>query len=67
MNVFTGDDQYNVGKVPVPVASFVPYSETIRDANSSTFYSAMSNVDFEIGRGNGAATAEHLAPRRRTE
>lgn len=57
MIVFTGDDQYNVGKVPVPVASFVPYSETIRDANSSTFYSAMSNVDFEIGKGNEAATA----------
>ncbi|MBP2157931.1 MULTISPECIES: glycosyl hydrolase family 28-related protein [Asticcacaulis] len=57
MIVFTGDDQYNVGKVPVPVASFVPYSETIRDANSSTFYSAMSNVDFEIGQGNPAATA----------
>jgi hypothetical protein len=57
MIVFTGDDQYNVGKVPVPVKSFVPYSENIRDANSSTFYSAMSNVDFEIGEGNGAATA----------
>jgi hypothetical protein len=57
MIVFTGDDQYNVGKVPVPVKSFVPYSETIRDANSSTFYSAMSNVDFEIGQGNPAATA----------
>ncbi len=57
MIVFTGDDQYNVGKVPVPVKSFVPYSENIRDANSSTFYSAMSNVDFEIGQGNQAATA----------
>ena len=44
MVVFTGGDQYKVGKVPVPVASAVPFSENVRDANSSTFYSAMSNV-----------------------
>jgi hypothetical protein len=55
MLVFTGDDQYTVGKVPVPVASFVPYSDTVRDANSATFYSGLSNVDFEIGDGNPAA------------
>jgi hypothetical protein len=65
MVVFMGGDQYNVGKVPVPVASTVPYSDKVRDANSSTFYSALSNVDFEIGDGNpGAAgvrqrTAQH--------
>lgn len=57
MVVFTGGDQYTVGKVPVPVASAVPYSENVRDANSSTFYSALSNVDFEIGDGNPAAAA----------
>ncbi len=65
MVVFTGGDQYDVGKVPVPVASAVPYSDKVRDANSATFYSALSNVDFEIGDGNPAAagvrfrTAQH--------
>ncbi|MCC2973628.1 glycosyl hydrolase family 28-related protein [Massilia sp. IC2-476] len=57
MVVFMGGDQYNTGKVPVPVASAVPYSEKVRDANSSTFYSALSNVDFEIGEGNPGAAA----------
>ena len=57
MVVFTGGDQYTVGKVPVPVASAVPYSENVRDANSSTFYSVLSNVDFDIGEGNPAAAA----------
>lgn len=57
MVVFMGGDQYNVGKVPVPVASAVPYSDKIRDANSSTFYSTLSNVDFEIGDGNPGAAA----------
>jgi hypothetical protein len=57
MVVFMGGDQYNVGKVPVPVASAVPYSENVRDANSSTFYSALSNVDFDIGDGNPGAAA----------
>ncbi|MFP5391864.1 MAG: glycosyl hydrolase family 28-related protein [Gammaproteobacteria bacterium] len=60
MVVFTGGDQYNVGKVPVPVASAVPYSDKVRDANSSTFYSAMSNVDIEIGEGNPAAAGVRL-------
>jgi hypothetical protein len=60
MVVFTGGDQYTVGKVPVPVRSAVPYSENVRDANSATFYSAMSNVDFEIGDGNPAAAAVRL-------
>jgi hypothetical protein len=31
MVVFTGGDQYTVGKVPVPVKSAVPYSENVRD------------------------------------
>ncbi|MFS2138769.1 glycosyl hydrolase family 28-related protein [Duganella sp. Dugasp56] len=60
MIVFTGGDQYTVGKVPVPVASAVPFSDKVRDANSSTFYSALSNVDFEIGDGNPAAAAVRL-------
>jgi sugar lactone lactonase YvrE len=33
----------------------VPPNNTVPDANSGTFYSAMSNVDFEIGNGNPAA------------
>lgn len=55
MIVFGGDDQYNVGKVPVPVPTIVPRDKIVRDANSGTFYSSMSNVDIEIGEGNPAA------------
>ena len=57
MVVFTGGDQYAVGKVPVPVPTVVPPRDDVRDANSATFYSAMSNIDVEIGAGNPAATA----------
>jgi polygalacturonase len=53
--VFTGGDQYDVGKVPVPVPTVVPRSDKVRDANSATFYSSMSNIDVEIGAGNPAA------------
>ena len=35
----------------------VPLNNTIPDANPGTFYSAMSNIDFEMGRGNPAAVA----------
>ena len=45
------------GKVPVPPPTSVPFDPDIADANSGTFYSAMANVDFEIGPGNPAATA----------
>ena len=55
MIVFGGGDQYNVGQVPVPVPTVVPRDKIVRDANSGTFYSAMSNVDIEIGAGNPAA------------
>jgi len=55
MIVFAGDDQYAVGQVPVPVPTVVPRDKTVRDANSGTFYSAMSNLDIEIGEGNQAA------------
>ena len=44
-------------RVPVPPQGSVPATDRIADANSGTFYSAMSNVDFEIGPGNPAATA----------
>ncbi|MDI1364673.1 MAG: glycosyl hydrolase family 28-related protein, partial [bacterium] len=57
MIVFTGGDQYSVGRVPVPVPTVVPARDDVRDANSGTFYSALSNVDVEIGAGNPAAAA----------
>ncbi|GGY77924.1 hypothetical protein GCM10007388_08440 [Pseudoduganella plicata] len=61
MVIFTGGDQYSVGKVPMPVPSAVPADgPPVRDANSSTFYSALSNVDFEIGDGNPAAAAVRM-------
>lgn len=43
-------------RVPFPPPSAVPFDPKIWDANPSTFYSAMSNVDIEIGAGNPAAT-----------
>jgi hypothetical protein len=45
------------GKVAVPPPTSVPFDPAIADANSGTFYSALANVDFEIGEGNPAATA----------
>jgi hypothetical protein len=43
-------------RVPFPPPTVVPFDPGIWDANPSTFYSAMSNVDIEIGAGNPAAT-----------
>jgi hypothetical protein len=43
-------------RVPFPPPTVVPFDAKIWDANPSTFYSAMSNVDVEIGAGNPAAT-----------
>ena len=43
-------------RVPVPPPGTVPPLE-VPDANSGTFYSAISNVDFEIGVDNPAAVA----------
>lgn len=57
MVVFGGGDQYEVGKVPVPVPTIVPRERIVRDANSGTFYSSMSNVDVAIAPGNPAAAA----------
>ncbi|MBO9499533.1 MAG: SMP-30/gluconolactonase/LRE family protein [Novosphingobium sp.] len=57
MVIFEGGDQYQVGKIPVPVVTVVPRDKQVRDANSGTFYSSMSNVDVEIGAGNPAAAA----------
>jgi sugar lactone lactonase YvrE len=41
--------------VPEPPHGTVPPNPKVVDANSSTFYSAMSNIDFEIGSDNAAA------------
>jgi hypothetical protein len=60
MVAFLGGDQYSVGKVPRPIKSVLPFSEKNRDANSGTFYSAMANVDIEIGEGNPAAAGVRL-------
>lgn len=54
---FTGEDQYRVGKAPVPPPTSVPFDASIFDATSSTFYSALANVDFRIGAGNAGAVA----------
>lgn len=44
-------------RVPFPPQGSVPPNDTIPDANPGTFYSAMSNIDFEIGKGNPRAVA----------
>lgn len=44
-------------RVPFPPPGSVPPNNAIADANSGTFYSAMSNIDFEIGERNPAAIA----------
>jgi len=44
-------------RVPFPPPTVVPFDPKVSDANSSTFYSVMSNIDIEIGAGNPAATA----------
>jgi sugar lactone lactonase YvrE len=43
--------------VPFPPPGSVPPNHTIADANPGTFYSALSNIDFEIEDGNPAAVA----------
>lgn len=44
-------------RVPFPPPGQVPSGDGLPDAGPSTFYSAMSNVDVEIGDGNPAAVA----------
>jgi hypothetical protein len=64
MVIMTGGEQGNGSKVPMPVPSAVPFSaeqgKAVRDAHSSTFYSVLSNVDFEVGDGNPAASAVRM-------
>ena len=44
-------------RIAFPPPGSVPPNDHVADANPNTFYSAMSNIDFEIGEGNGAAIA----------
>jgi hypothetical protein len=46
-----------MGRVPFSPPGTVPPNNAIADAHPSTFYSAMINIDFEIGDGNPAAVA----------
>jgi len=50
-------------RVPFSPPGAVPPNDNIADATPGTFYSAMSNIDFEIGAGNSAAVAirDHYA------
>ncbi|WP_269714914.1 glycosyl hydrolase family 28-related protein [Caulobacter sp. NIBR2454] len=57
MVIFTGAKADPAVRVPFPPPGSVPFNKDIADANSGTFYTAMSNIDFAIGRGNPAATA----------
>jgi hypothetical protein len=65
MVVFTGarrGDPVRTGpgpseaRVPFPPPTVVPFDPKVADANSSTFYSVLSNIDIEIGPGNPGAT-----------
>jgi hypothetical protein len=42
-------------RLPFPPPGLVPANDAIPDANQTTFYSSMLNVDIEIGDGNAAA------------
>lgn len=48
---------FATGRPPEPIVGTIPPDPSIPDANPGTFYSAMSNEDFEIGKGNPAAVA----------
>nr|AGU11736.1 Pectate lyase superfamily protein [uncultured organism] len=52
---FTGEDQYSAGQPPVPPPTSVPAADTVFDATSTTFYSALANVDLRIEDGNAGA------------
>jgi sugar lactone lactonase YvrE len=52
-----GETRGNAMRVPFPPLGSVPPNSNIADANPGTFYSAMSNIDFQIGSGNAGAVA----------
>ena len=61
MVMFTGANSEVLARagrqVPFPPPGSVPPNNAVADAGPSTFYSAMSNIDFEIGDANPAAVA----------
>jgi sugar lactone lactonase YvrE len=57
MVIFAGLAPGAGGRVAFPPPGIVPSNDSVADANPNTFYSAMSNIDFEIGDGNPAAIA----------
>jgi hypothetical protein len=61
MVMFTGARPAEAGgvvaRVPFSPQGSVPPNDAIADASPNTFYSAMSNIDFEIGEGNAGAVA----------
>jgi hypothetical protein len=57
MIIFAGAGPSRTAQPAFPPPDSVPFSAQISDSNPATFYSAMSNVDFEIGDRNGAAIA----------
>jgi hypothetical protein len=61
MVMFTGltphEHQRAGNRIAFPPPGSVPPNDDVADANPNTFYSAMSNIDFEIGDGNPAAVA----------
>src|SRR5690606_11053196 len=60
MVVYTGRDPGPANpnfRLNNPVPGIVPDRNDVADSNPGSFYSAMANVDFEIGEGNPAATA----------
>jgi sugar lactone lactonase YvrE len=61
MVMFTGSNPAAIlrtGKrVPFPPPGSVLPNDNVADADEGTFYSAISNIDFEIGAGNPAAIA----------
>jgi len=44
-------------RIAFPPPGSVPPNDNVADANQNTFYSAISNIDIEIGEGNPAAVA----------
>jgi hypothetical protein len=61
MVMFTGltphEHQRARNRIAFPPPGSVPPNDGVADANPNTFYSAMSNIDFEIGDGNPVAVA----------
>jgi len=61
MVLFAGANPADVAhmgmRIPFPPPGSVPSNDAIADAGPSTFYSAMSNIDFEIGDDNPGAIA----------